>query len=87
MPYFKFIQSEHIDKVLKEGLIRVSSLDFFSYLEEATGDAWIGDALERGSRASKMERPRSPRLIPKKKQLSSFSIDLASGFAKTRVLA
>jgi hypothetical protein len=49
MRYYKFIQSEHVERVLNEGTLRISSLEFFSYLEEVHGNAWIGDVLERGS--------------------------------------
>jgi len=46
--YLKFINTEHIDRVLKDGTIIVSSFQYFRDLE-ATQGPWIGDRLEAAS--------------------------------------
>ena len=46
--YFKFMNTEHIDRVLKDGTLIVSSFKYFRDLEAAHGP-WIGDRLEAAS--------------------------------------
>ena len=46
--YYKFLDSKHIDKVLVDRTIIISSLEYFRLLEEE-GWADIGDPLEGAS--------------------------------------
>ena len=46
--YLKFMNTEHVDRVLKDGTLIVSSFEYFRKLE-ATHGPWIGDRLEAAS--------------------------------------
>ena len=40
---FKFLRSSHIDQILKDGLIRIASIEYYRNIE---GQQWIGDRSE-----------------------------------------
>lgn len=48
MVYYKFLDTRYIDKVLADGIIVISSLEYFRRLEDAEW-ADIGDTLEGAS--------------------------------------
>jgi hypothetical protein len=65
MPYYKFLHSIHMDNILINGTLRVSSLSYYRRLE---GPQWIADRLE-GSIEVKMTEG----LVVTGNEISSFT--------------
>ena len=67
--YYKFLNSQHVDAVCKEGTLIVSSLQYFRDLEAKEGQ-WIGDRLEG---ATELTTSRHYTLTEGSKELEMFN--------------
>lgn len=82
--FYKFLRSEDIDNVLRDGTLLLSSLKYFRDLED-TQRPWIGDRLEGATELTTPERLTLTENSPELEMVNRANIGLGmftEGFAK-----
>jgi hypothetical protein len=72
--YVKFIDSENIDRVMRDGTVMLSSFQYFRDLEKTRGP-WIGDELEA---AAELRAPKTLTLSEGSPDLAKVNQSLAA---------